>query len=179
MDGIFSKDGYIDCSDIVSWDWALSDSDRSYRLNNMCQVPVIWELTSIMSFADAWLKNNNEHILPVDFTNSLSDLLIAGKRNMSEDPYALKSKDRFYLFDSNSEYVGWSEPAPDRGNIRIVKGHEGKLYQINSDKGIIKLDGSGKVIVPPGQTPFASEPRYHKSAAIYIGIQNEQFVSFR
>jgi hypothetical protein len=178
LDGIFSTDGYIDCSDIVSWDWALSDNDRSYRLNNMCQVPVIWELTSIMSFADAWLKNNNEHILPVDLTNSLNDLLITGKRNMSEDPYALKSKDRFYLFDSNSEYVGWSEPASDRGNIRIVKGHGGKLYQINSDKGIIKLDGSGKVIVPPGQTPFTNEPRYHKSAAIYIGIQNEQFAPF-
>ncbi len=177
LDGVFSTDGYVDSYDIMSWDWALSDPDRSYRLN-MCQVPISSTGISVMSSANSWLASTDGPISPTDLTNSLSDLLIVGKRSMSEDPYALKSKDRLYLFDRAGQYAGWSEPTSDRGNIRLVKGPNGKLYQINSEKGIVRLDGSGNVIVPTGQATYANDPRFNKPATIHIGIQDEGVAFF-
>jgi hypothetical protein len=173
LDGVFSTDGYVDSFDVVSWDWVLSESGRADMLN-LCQVPISMGLATMatMSVSNAWLESITEPIALIDLTNSLSDLLIVGKRNMSEDPRAYKSKDRLYLIDRTGQYVGWSELTSDRGNIRVTKDPEGKLYQINSDIGIVKLDNSGEVIVPSGQTAYDNEPRYNTFATIYIGVQN-------
>jgi hypothetical protein len=84
----------------------------------------------------------------------------------------LKSKDRLYAFDSNGQYIESSDPESDRCNIRLVKGPGGELYQVNCETGVLRLDGSDEVIAPPGQAAYASEPRYNKSATVYVGIQD-------
>ena len=173
LDGPFSTDGYVDSSDIASWDWALSDEDRSYRLN-LCKVPIA-EGISTMSLASVGLEGS---VRLMGLPNPLSDLLIAGKRDTSEDPFALKSKDRLYAFDREYQNQGWFDSEFDRCSIRLVKGPEGELYQINSVTGIVRLDSVDEVIVPPGQTTYTNEPRYNESATVYIGIQNESFNLF-
>jgi hypothetical protein len=171
LDGVFSADGFVDSFDIVSWDWALSDPDRAYRLN-MCEVP-FGKSMSTMSIATGRFEGFAGPVSLMGFPESLSDLLIAGKRSTSNDPAALKSKDRLYAFDSNGQYIEWSDPESDRCNVRLVKGPEGELYQVNCETGVLRLDGLDEVIVPPGQTAYANEPRYNKSATVYIGIQDE------
>ena len=176
LDGPFSTDGYVNSSDIVSWDWALSDEDRPYRLN-LCKVPIA-EGISMMSLASVGLEGSARSISVMGLPDPLSDLLIAGKRDTSEDPSALKSKDRLYAFDRDFQNQGWFDSEFDRCSIRLVKGPEGELYQINSVTGIVRLDIVDEVIVSPGQTTYANEPRYNKSATVYIGIQNEDSSPF-
>ena len=60
----------------------------------------------------------------------------------------------------------------------MVKGSESNLYQIHSEIGIIKLDGSDEVIIPPSQTMYANDPRFNKSTTIHIGIQNKYSSTF-
>jgi hypothetical protein len=47
------------------------------------------------------------------------------------------------------------------------------LYQINSKNGVsrLELDGSNTQIVAPGHTTVVSEPRYSRSATVYVGMQ--------
>jgi hypothetical protein len=99
----------------------------------------------------------------------LNDLLISGKRGDTDD--AIKMKDRLYVFDSNYDYKQYIGLEPnDRCNIRIVRGDGNDLYQINAEKGVLRLD-TGAQIVPPGQIPCESnEPRYSQPAVIYAGI---------
>ena len=171
LDGVFSADGFVDSFDIVSWDWALSDPERSSLLN-LCRVPLT-RGTNMMSIATGGLEDSAGPVSVAGLPESLSDLLIAGKRSTSDDPVALKSQDRLYLFDGNAQFVGWSDPKFDRCNVRLIKGLEGQLYQINSGAGVLRLDEMSEVIVPPGQTSYANEPRYNGPATVYVGIQNE------
>jgi hypothetical protein len=172
LDGLFSTDGFVDSFDIVSWDWALSDPDRAGLLN-FCQVPLSGSTSIMMNISAGSFEGSDGSVSLMSLPDSLSDLLIAGKRATSEDPTALKSKDRLYAFDSSGQYIEWSDPESDRCNVRLVKGPEGELYQVNCETGVLRLDGPDEVIVPPGQVTYANEPRYNKSATVYIGIQNE------
>jgi len=171
LEGVFSKDGFVDSFDIVSWDWALSDPGRTSLLN-LCRVPLTKD-TSTMSIATGSFEDSAGPVSVTALPDSLSDLLIAGKRSTSDDPTALKSQDRLYLFDCNAQCVGWSDLKFNRCNIRLAKGPEGHLYQVNSETGVLRLDEMSEVIVPPGQTSYANEPRYKGSATVYIGIQNK------
>jgi hypothetical protein len=175
LDGVFSTDGFVDSFDVASWDWALNE-DRFYLLN-LCGLPIT-EGISTMSLASVGLEGSARPISVMGLPDPLSDLLIAGKRDTSEDPSALKSKDRLYSFDRDRQYQGSFDPEFDRCSIRLVKGPEGEPYQINSVTGVVRLDNVDEVIVPPGQTTYANEPRYNESATIYIGIQNEDSSPF-
>ena len=71
--------------------------------------------------------------------------------------------------------MGWSTPASDRCNIRLVQGTKGELYQINSETGVLRLNETNEVIIPPGRIELTdiNEPRYDKSATVYVGIQGK------
>ena len=186
LEGIFSVDGYVDLYDIMAWDWFL------YRQEfiPLCQLPITTNdilfnnTTTIQtsSYESAqvitYMNSMSDMTILSQTTNSLEDLLILGKRSFSEDLDQFKLKGRLYIFNSDAQYTGYSDPKFDRCNIRLVKDTENKLYQINSERGIIKLDGTDKVIVPPGQATYTNEPRYNKPATINIGIQNENVSPF-
>ena len=97
-------------------------------------------------------------------------MLISGKRGDDDD--TIKMKDRLYVFDSSYDYMQYIGLEPnDRCNIRIVRGQGSDLYQINSEKGVLRLD-TGEQIVPPGQIPYDdNEPRYNQPAEVYVGIR--------
>jgi hypothetical protein len=165
LDGVLSGDGFVDPLDIVSWDWAMNDLSR---ILSFCGTPLSESVGAIGTGGNLGGSGS-----PSPFeTSSLSDLLILGKRGTSSDPFALKLEDRLYAFDSNGEYVGWSSPTSDRCNIRLVRRVGRELYQINSEAGVRRLGDSNEVIIPPDvEVSCPSDPRYNKSATVYIGIQ--------
>lgn len=172
-EGVFSDDGTVDGFDVVSWDWAMHADDR---LLNFCSVPLT-PSTATMSTAMHLASSAGQApkiTLPID----LDDMLISGKRG-TEDA-AAKLKDRLYAFEDSGLCAGWSEPPSERCNIRIVQGSKGQLYLLNSETGIVTLDDTNEVIIPPGRivpTDFY-EPRYDKPATVYVGIQDEGPDSF-
>ena len=176
LDGALSGDGYIDSYDAVSWDWALNSDER---LLNFCGVPLTGGGVSMMSIAKAGLKSSGTPMPRVNLAGSdLSDLLIAGKTSENNAPSKLK--DSLYVFDNAGQCTGSIEPASDRGNIRLVQGPDGENYQLNSETGLLRLDSSNTVIIPPGEIKLSdiTEPRYNKSATVYVGIQDKGADSF-
>jgi hypothetical protein len=166
MEGPFSDNDHLDSLDIAGWDWTLDSSNRF----DLCKIP----LTGLGGSSAASSQSTaTSQIGPLVSLPALSDLLIAGKRGTSTA--SNKLKDRLYVFDSNNQYVGWFAPASQRCNIKLVRGPEGELYQINAETGILRLDDTNEVIVPPSTggivlTEF-NEPRYDEAATVYVGLQ--------
>ncbi|HEC02027.1 MAG TPA: hypothetical protein ENI81_00695, partial [Phycisphaerales bacterium] len=113
-----------------------------------------------------------------DIPGELSDLLVVGKRGPAAA--ADKLRDQLYAFSSDGQCTVSFEPASDRGNIRLIKGPEGELYQLNSEMGMVRLSSTDEVIVPPGKLEPTDlrEPRYGRTATVYVGIQGSGADSF-
>lgn len=176
LDGALSDDGGIDSFDVVSWDWALNSDER---LLNFCGVPLTSGGISMMSVAKAGFENSGALLPRVNLAGGdLSDFLIAGK--MSEMNAPSKLKDSLYVFNDDGLCSGSFEPASDRCNIRLVQEPDGENYQLNSETGLLRLDSSNTVIIPPGEIKLSNitEPRYNKSATVYVGIQDKGPDSF-
>jgi hypothetical protein len=175
LEGVFSTDGTVDTFDVASWDWALNSEDR---LLNFCGVPLTGEDEGIVGAALGSLEGSGQPLPLANLPENLSDLLIAGKRDDSNA--ANKLKDRLYTFDDSGLSGELFESEPDRGNIGLVQGPNGELYQLNSETGLLRLDNNNEVIVPPGEVELTdiTEPRYNKPATVYIGIQDEGPDSF-
>jgi len=182
MDGALSADGYMDSYDVVSWDWALN-SDQ--RLLNYCGVPLISGGASVglMSAAVAGqapgdVEVSGAPLALVDLPANRSGLLIAGKSG-APDAHS-KLQDRLYLFDADGVWAGTFELAPDRCNVRLLQGPSGELYRLNCETGLLRLDATDKVVIPPGQVRLTDikEPRYNRAATVYVGIQNKGADSF-
>jgi hypothetical protein len=167
LDGFFSSDGFVDSLDIISWDWAVDSGDSFLYY---CGVPLgETASTSTVVASDPGISVGSSSF--VNLPDSLDDLLVIGKRSTSSDLSELKSKDRLYVFDNNNTCVAWSAPESDRCNIRVVKDLEGDLFQLNSDEGVLRLDDTNEVIIPPGQISDVNEPRDNKPATVYVGIK--------
>jgi len=177
LEGAFSTDGYMDSYDVASWDWAMN-SDQ--RLLNYCGLPMTGEsggfqmmsvpvpAPTVPGAAMAFTK------LPDD----MSDLLVLGKRGPADA--RSKLRDHLYTFANDGRFTGSFEPASDRSNIRLIHGPEGEVYQLNSETGLLRLDSTDAAIIPPGKlepTDFR-EPRYNRTAAVYVGIQGSDADAF-
>jgi hypothetical protein len=194
LDGAFSGDGYVDSYDAVSWDWALNSD---VRLLNFCGVPLTGGDAGVGmmsgpstgsgkmlskaegSAAAAGLKSPGTPLLRANLAGSdLGDLLIAGKK--SQMNAASKLKDSLYVFSAEGRCNGSFEPASDRCNIRLIQGPDGENYQLNSEKGLLRLDSANTVILPPGRLTLTNmtDPRYNSSATVYVGVQDQGADSF-
>jgi hypothetical protein len=169
MDGVFSADGYMDTYDVASWDWALHSDDH---LLNYCKIPLVRDGVTMMSAAVRSLKLKAPLVL-ADLPDDLSDLLIIGKSG--ESNVHSKLRDRFYLFDQDGISHGWLDDTLERCNIRLVQGPGGEVYFLNSENGLLRLDGTNDAVVPPGKIALTNinEPRYNRPATVYVGIQDE------
>jgi hypothetical protein len=173
FEGPFSCDGYIDSYDITGWDWILNDETRT----NFCHYGVpLSEDTESVSIETADLNASGETAPLGNPLGDLNDLLIAGKMGTNDGP--TKLKDNLYVFNSSAQYVRSLSLASDRCNLRIVQDPNGQFYQINSETGVLRLDTSHTIIIPPkqitipsNQTTLTTEPRYNKSATVYIGFK--------
>ena len=125
----------------------------------------------MMSLAGADSRSVRAFAYGVNLLGELNGLLISGKRSTSQA--STKLKDRIYAFGGDGNYVESFEPSLERCNIRLVQDPDGVIYQVNCETGIVRFDATDKVIVPSGQTTYANEPRYNKSATVYVGIQGQ------
>ncbi|MHC4230777.1 MAG: InlB B-repeat-containing protein, partial [Planctomycetota bacterium] len=154
LEGAFTADGYVDSYDVVSWDWAMN-SDQ--RLLGYCGLPLTGESGGV-----SLMSAGAPVALAANAPSDLSDILIAGR--------TAELKDSLCVFDSAGRAGGSS--ASSRGNIRLAQGPDGGIYLLNSETGLVRLDGTGEVVVPSGKLDIAGEPRYNSSATVYVGIQN-------
>jgi len=165
FEGPFGHDGYIDSYDTSGWDWTLNSGNRK----NLCDAVPLSEGMESASL-EAGDLNASGIALFANPPGDFNDLLIAGKTS----DVSTKLKDRLYVFDSSFKYVRSLSFASERCNIRIVQDPNGQLYEINLEAGVRQLDDqSHKIIIPRNQVTFANEPRYNKSATVYVGIKGE------
>jgi hypothetical protein len=61
-----------------------------------------------------------------------------------------------------------------------VQGPDGEIYQLNAETGLLRLNNTDEVVLPPGKVELTDirEPRYDRSATVYVGIQDEGPDSF-
>jgi len=168
LEGAFSEDGFVDLYDVVAWDWTLSSEGRK----NLCYGVPLGGIVASAHAPGGTAQGAGGLRLAAGTSGDLDDLLILGKRNALD---ALdKLEDRLYVFDRFGQYIEWQAASSPRCNVRLVQDARGELYQINSDVGIVRLNGTNQVVVPPGQTTYANEPRHNRVATVYIGIQGQE-----
>ena len=167
LDGAFSEDGYVDSYDILSWDWTLGSNERK----NLCDGVPLSESASVsstsISSSGQFGALNPLAAVPA----GLGELLISGKRSANDR--ATKMKDRLYVFDDQGRYEQWFTPALERSNIRLIKGADNTLYQINTEEGVVKLDETDEVVLAPGEVTGVTEPRFGRSASVFVGLQGQ------
>ncbi len=170
LEGAFSTDGYIDTFDVAAWDWALN-SDQ--RLNGYCGLPLVGNAVNngVMGAIAKQPTSTSPVSILAEIPETLGDLLIAGKRDSTNAGDKLKGS--LYVFDTAGESAGSFQSASSRGNIRLVKGADGQIYQLNSETGLLRLDATDEVVVPPGKVALAGDPRSGSAAMVYVGIQGE------
>lgn len=175
MDGALSRDGYMDSYDVASWDWALN-SDQ--RLLNYCGVPLTGTSTGLVGSGTKKVQTPGSPVAVRSLSVDQGDLLIAGKSGDADK--RSKLKDGLYLFNADGSYRGTFELASQRCNVRLLSGPDGALYQLNSEMGLLRLDDTNDVVVPPGEVTLAGmmEPRYNSPATVYVGIQDKGPDSF-
>ncbi len=168
FEGPFGSDGYIDSSDMSGWDWVLCSDGRK----NLCDgIPLSEGMETTSIEADNLADFGSQPMLLAN-PSDLNDLLILGKKGTKSA--SNKRKDRLYVFDSTAQYIKYLSAASENCTARIVQDPNGQIYQINYEAGVRKLDPpSHTVIIPPGQPTYAGEPRYNKSATVYVGIKGE------
>jgi hypothetical protein len=180
LDGAFSADGYVDSFDACSWDWVLEDLSRA-ECGNLCRVPLS-DGGSVAASGISSLATTSAKSLRAAAVNSWpAGLLVLGKpcwtTTNPPDPRPYK----FYLFSDEPNYAADYDVAglPTCCDVRVVRGPNGQVYLLNSERGVFQLsDDSATQILSPGKANCVSDPRYHRSATISIGIQGQGAASF-
>ena len=163
LEGAYSDDSYVDVLDITGWDWTLGDDDRGY----LCDGIPLSEAEASKS-----LEKLGNAMPLATVPSSLDDLLIIGKRKSTSA--SIKIQDRLYTFDTTPTYSDSFAPSSNRSNLRIVQGPDDKIYQVNAEDGVVRLDSADTEIIPRGVCTNVSEPRYSTGGAtVYVGIQLE------
>jgi hypothetical protein len=178
LDGALSSDGYVDSYDVHSWDWALSDPSRVAC--NYCRVPLpLADAGSEAGYGSVSLSPSTGHVKLAGAGELSGDLLVLGKSRMKK-AFSDVLKDRYSMFDSKPAYQGNYTIAglPDRCDIRVVRGPADDVYAVNTESGVLRIDGSVETAIPPGRTSVTADPRYDGLATVFVGIQGQGSNSF-
>ena len=163
LDNLF-YDGYTDPFDVWDWDWNLS-----HFRTNLCESFPLSPRSGNPYFSHGNSAEPASPSIPTLSIPTLDNLLILGKRAGSPENPQPKLNDALYVLDSNGSYKQSFLPRSERCNVGLMRGSDANnLYQISSDTGILRFDGTETV--PPSHTAISSEPRYNESAEVYIGI---------
>jgi parallel beta-helix repeat protein/predicted outer membrane repeat protein len=164
----FGVDGRVDTLDVSAWDWRLNQLDPL----NLCEVPLTAGMATVSAATGSLEGSDTTRLFSLGRPDiRLDTLLVTGKRGTSEVSAKLL-EDNLYVLDAQGQYIHKFEPESNRSNGKLVQDSDGEIYQVNHEEGLLQLP-DGDCVVPPGQTPYANEPRYNKSATVYIGIQDE------
>jgi len=177
LDGAFSSEGYVDAYDIHAWDWALSDASRVAY--NYCRVPLPLADAGSVPAGGRYLSPAAPGLQPAGFGSLPAELLILGKGWVTKS-FSDLLMDRFSLFSDKPAYVADYTQAglPSRCNVKVVRGPGDAVYAVNTEKGVLRIDGPIREAIPSRTITCSDDPRYHSSATVYIGIQGQGANSF-
>ena len=174
LDFGFGDDGFVNTTDLMGWDWEewlFSEGLVGSLCLDLCLAcGASSSSSSSMTFTS--MVTSTSLPLSTGLVDLEGPLLIAGKR--FDPPAQDFLSDRLYEFDQDYNLIGGPFVADnDRTNGKLVRDHDGQLYQINLEEGLVRLSDGG-VVIPRGQGfSVGSEPRYGQSATIYIGFQDQ------
>jgi len=163
FEGAFSRDGYIDSADLVSWDWGIENISR---MGNLC-----FSSSACLTCPSDTKKASQSAYTPgslygLEVNNELSDLLVLSKR----PGIGSRHHDGLYAFDRQGQYVAQFDWIADLVQARIVQGDDGRTYSINLDSGVSRINAEGSLV----DFIAASERLYSKDAntVVQVGLLN-------
>ena len=169
LDGYFCADGYITIHDAMAVDCI--SAKGSLCAHDMLLGQIGAGVSSSSTDGRTGSPEGSSGLSASGADALVAPLLIAGKRY---DPQAADFlSDRLYGVDKNGGLVdGPLRIDGDRGNGRLVRDANDRLYQISLDAGVIELSQAAPVVVPPGSDTVLNEPRFGQPARVYVGQQN-------
>jgi hypothetical protein len=167
LEGPFSSDGYVDTQDVLSKDWVLSDASRQ----NLCVHPPSLRATSSgIAYASSVAPASAGQLAAQASDGGLAQGLLVLEKEYRSDSFG---SDWLGLFTADGQFApGYSvRGVPSHCNARLVQGGDQGIFLVNLDKGILRLDASCDVVIPPGKVCFAGNPAGPATTTVYVGIQ--------
>jgi len=163
----FAVDGRIDTLDVSAWSWMLSQDE----LPNLCDIFLTPTLaTSDILFNTAEIDGSIRLQSSPLAEHTLDALLVAGKEGGLDD--SSKLNDSFHVLNTEGQYVGKLEVESSSTNGRLVIDNTGEIYQVNHEKGLLRLS-DGAPAIPPASFAVDIESRYGSNALVSIGLHSE------
>ncbi|UCG48996.1 MAG: hypothetical protein JSU94_04270, partial [Phycisphaerales bacterium] len=167
LDGYFCADGYITVHDAMAVDCISAKGSLCAHDMLLGQIGA-----GVSSSGDgaAGVPEGSSGSSGSGSDGLVGPLLIGGKRYDPQSADFLS--DRLYGVDKNGGLVeGPLRMDGDRGNGRLVRDANDRLYQISLDTGVMELSEGGLVVVPAGSDTVLTEPRFGRPARVYVGPQ--------
>ncbi len=165
LEGVFSADGYLDMSDVASWDWLMDKG--TYFASDLCiqSVPLY---AGGSTSGDARPSALGDPLGDIALLSGTENLLISGKRRVSTGSRLI---DKLYGFDDNYLCLNSADITPNKANVRLVTDSNDEVYMIHMEDGLVRLSDSLPVIGPStGTISYANDPRYGVNANVQIGL---------
>ena len=171
----FGVDGRVDTLDVSARAWMLG-LEESERPLNLCDVPLTPGMATVSAATTFFESSNTTRLLSLEPPDiQLDALLVTGKRGADNVSDKLL-EDNLYVLDANGQYIDKFEPEPNRSNGKLVQDSYGEIYQVNHEKGLLRLSDGDPVIQPAG-FPIDIDPRYGLPAQVSIGLGHKQIYS--
>lgn len=170
----FGVDGRVDTLDVSAWAWMLSLEEPERPLN-LCDVPLTPSMATASDSVGSLEGSDITRLFSLEPPGiHLDALLVTGKRGTSDD--LAKLEDNLYVLDANGQYIRKFEPESNHANGRLVQDFASEIYQVNHDKGLLRLSDGDRVVPPAGFT-IDIDPKYGLPAQVSIGLGREQIYS--
>jgi hypothetical protein len=185
LDAPLSADGFTDCHDVISTEWAIINPDNLRR--NLCGVSIQLSHSDITASYSTFPEQS--FTLLSTSTSSLASLdpipdglVILGKPQYQRGKFFTEV---LYFLDNNysmTSSASLGEGLLSRSNIKLVEGLDRNLYQINIQDGVYRIEhnnGQRTTFIRSGliQSNFP-ETRYKDLADIYVGLQIEDSTTY-
>ena len=150
IDRGYSRDGYVDSSDLVNWG-DLMARGGSTDVENLCSIPMVWEDMGAQA-GSAFVSYGLTEPMAAPVAELNSDLLFLGKGSTFLGGQEFVShEDLLYGFDDVSAASQAYLLTPNQGQMRLVRGDSAVMI-LDSDQGLCQLNGD--VVVGPGRQTF-------------------------
>jgi hypothetical protein len=157
-EGPTTANGQNDVNDKMAWDWRLDEPDTT-----LCDCDIY---KPFMNAADEPVP---EILTPTAGAGYGSSLLITG--NVRDSNGIFSPVDGLVIYDNQGNYAGNAfTNVDDRCNTRLFCDSYGKIFQLNTKIGLVRLN-DGAAVVTPGRFSVTSDPRYNGQAIVAIGLQ--------
>lgn len=182
VDGVLSGDGHVDSHDVIGGEWAIINQDRS----NLCpetkdrSIPLDPGLMAYPSYSmfESRPTGNTGKMYSSFYGIPAQGLVILGKMQYDDTNVSYLINEGLYFLGNGpsvTNYTNLGEWPYSSFNIKLVKGLDKELYQVNLEKGICRLDSDGlrECILAPGQSySITTQGRYYgQGGTVYVGLQ--------